>query len=534
MCFKSMHMEQVYDLVIIGSGLAASALALKTPSHWRVAIVTKSQPMHSNSYWAQGGVAAVATQEDDFHSHIEDTWIAGAELGQRSVIEAVVTKAPQRMKELLDWGVPFDRELHLEGGHSHRRIYHVEDHTGRSIQETLWARLMELKHIELFTEHVFIDLILDKQIHPRRMGPSTAMGIYAWSKSRQEVIRLVSPRVVLATGGLGRIFKYTSNWTGATGDGIAAAFRAGARVANMEFVQFHPTLLYHKDRRNFLISEALRGEGGRLIDHKGEPFMHKYHPQGELAPRDIVSRAIAEELRRSAAPCVYLDMTHLGREELSQRFPHIYQHCAELGLFMEKDPIPVVPGAHYTCGGVLTDLNGRTDVTGLWVIGESACTGLHGANRLASNSLLECLVMAHECAQDIQKLESQGLGQLPPVPAWTYPQKPSAEERAIIHHLWDEIRSLMWNYAGIIRSNMGLERALQRLLLIQEEVKNYYRNDWIYEDLLELRNITLNARLVVWSALKRKESRGCHYNKDYPHTLPHAEESVIWPGEEFR
>ena len=525
-------MHFTYDLVIIGSGLAAHALALKTPPNWRVAIVTKSQPLHSNSYWAQGGIAAVSTQEDDFTSHIQDTWIAGAELGQPSVIEEVVTKAPQRLQELLDWGVPFNHELHLEGGHSHRRIYHVEDHTGRIIQETLWVRLMELKHIDLFAEHVFIDLILDKQVHPRNIGPAKIIGIYVWSKSQQEVLCFTSPRVVIATGGLGRIYKYTSNWTGATGDGIAAAFRAGARVANMEFIQFHPTLLYHKSSKNFLISEALRGEGGRLINHKGEPFMAKYHPQKELAPRDIVSRSIAEELRQSNAPCVYLDMTHLGASLLMQRFPHIYQHCAQLGLFMEKDPIPVVPGAHDTCGGVLTDLKGRTDINGLWVIGESACTGLHGANRLASNSLLECLVMAHECAQDIQHYNDPN--QPLPLPTWIYPQKPSTEERAIIQHLWNEIRHLMWNYVGIIRSNMGLERALQRLSLIQEEVKNYYRNNWIYEDLLELRNITLNARLVTWSALKRKESRGCHYNQDYPHTLPEAEESVIWVGEKFR
>lgn len=514
------------DILIIGSGLAGLALALKASSLGHVTILTKEKAPDTNTAMAQGGIAAVLSDEDSFAAHVQDTLTAGAGLCRESTVREMVEQGPERIKDLLNWGVHFDlrkeggekfeADLTREGGHQHRRILHFEDSTGAEIHRTLLARVKEDPRIRILENHFAIDLLLNKQVDPHDMNPTHCVGAYALDKESGQVDAWIAKATVLATGGAGKVYLYTSNWSGATGDGIAMAYRAGARVANLEFMQFHPTCLFHRDSRNVLISEALRGEGGELVDAAGTPFMKKYHPLGSLAPRDVVARSIDAEMKRTGASCVYLDMSARPAEYLRSRFPAIHARCLEYGIDMTKQPIPVVPAAHYLCGGVLTDVKGRTDIPGLWALGETACTGLHGANRLASNSLLEALVMAHAGAADIAaEWEELRIPTAPPKP-WITPVQTDADEMIVIHHMWDEIRRLMWNYVGIVRSDKRLHRAQARLRNILSEVREYYSNFPVHGDILELRNIAIVAELSVECALARKESRGIHYSLDYP------------------
>lgn len=517
------------DILVIGSGLAGLAASLKLADSRHVLLLAKETVSQTNTSWAQGGIAAVMSKSDSFESHIQDTLVAGAGLCNAAAVEDVVRQAPDRIQDLIKWGAHLDtQDLTREGGHSSRRILHFEDHTGAHIQNALTQKVRAHSNIEI-RENIFaIDLILNRQVNPRSTDPQKCVGVYALNRKTQDVDIYLANEVILATGGAGKVYKYTSNWSGATGDGIAMAYRAGARVANLEFMQFHPTCLYHRESRNFLISEALRGEGGELINAQGDAFMKKHHPLGSLAPRDIVARSIDAEMKRTGAPCVYLDMTKLAPGFAESHFPVIHKKCMEFGIDMRKDPIPVVPAAHYLCGGVVTDLAGQTDIQNLWALGETACTGLHGANRLASNSLLECLAMAENCAQ---KLKDQIPNSAPAVtPAeWVHPDQRDEDEMIVIHHMWDEIRTLMWNYVGIVRSNKRLSRAQHRLQNILQEVKDYYSNFRLHPDILELRNIAIVAHLTVECALSRQESRGIHYNLDYPFEQGTEENTLFLP-----
>lgn len=515
------------DVLIIGSGLAGLALALKVSSHSKVLILSKAKAPDTNTDMAQGGIAAVMAEEDSFESHIQDTLTAGAGLCKESVVRNFVEQAPERIEDLISWGVHFDVrkssasedpliDLTREGGHSYRRILHFEDQTGHEVHKSVLREVRANPNIEILEDFFAIDLIMNKQIQTYDMGPAKCEGVYALNKHTGQVDAFLGKATVLATGGAGKVYLYTSNWSGATGDGIAMAFRAGARIANLEFMQFHPTCLYHPDARNFLISEALRGEGGELINSRGEAFMKKHHPLGSLAPRDIVARSIDAEMKKTGAPCVFLDMTKQDPEFLKKRFPAIYNKCLEYNIDLTKTPIPVVPAAHYLCGGVLTSPDGQSDLPGLFALGETACTGLHGANRLASNSLLECLCMAHNASLVLQReLPQMKVADQDPV-EWTYPAESNDDEMIVISHMWEEIRRLMWNYVGIVRSTKRLKRAQNRLKNILSEVKEYYSNFNIHGDIIELRNIALVADLSVQCALRRKESRGIHYSLDYP------------------
>lgn len=529
------------DVLIIGSGTAGLALALKMAPLGKIVVLAKEKITDSNSEMSQGGIAAVMSDEDSFASHIQDTLVAGAGLCRETVVNNYVMQAPERIQDLINWGVHFDLrkkggeeidevDLTREGGHSFRRILHFEDQTGLEIHRKLLARVREHANITLLERFNAIDLIVNKEVDATDMAPTTCVGCYALATDTGKVHIFTAKTTVLATGGAGKVYLYTSNWSGATGDGIAMAYRVGARIANLEFMQFHPTCLYHKDSRNFLISEALRGEGGELINSKGESFMKKYHPLGSLAPRDIVARSIDNEMKRAGSECVYLDMTKLDSEFLKQRFPTIHHTCLQFGIDMSKQPIPVVPAAHYLCGGIVTDENGRTDIPGLWAIGEVACTGLHGANRLASNSLLECLTTAHNCSEELKKSWSL----LPTISKnpkpWSYPEESNADEMIVITAMWEEIRRLMWNYMGIVRSNKRLERAQHRLKNILHEVNEYYSNMKIHSDILELRNIAIVADLSVECALRRQESRGIHYNIDYPDKEPVPHDTIVVRG----
>jgi L-aspartate oxidase len=517
------------DVLVVGSGLAGLAVSLKLSKARQVLLLAKETVSQTNTSWAQGGIAAVMSKSDSFESHIQDTLNAGAGLCRQAAVEDIVRQAPDRIQDLLDWGADLDpQDLTREGGHSSRRILHFEDHTGSHLQDVLTARVRENNNIQI-RENIFaIDLILNRQVNPQSVEPLKCVGIYGLNRVTHEVDIYLANEVILATGGAGKVYRYTSNWSGATGDGIAMAYRAGARVANLEFMQFHPTCLYHREARNFLISEALRGEGGELINSQGVAFMKKQHPMGSLAPRDIVARLIDAEMKKTGAPCVYLDMTKLASGFAETRFPAIHQKCLEYGIDMRKDPIPVVPAAHYLCGGVVTDLAGQTDILNLWALGETACTGLHGANRLASNSLLECLAMAENCFQRLKDLKPSLSPDLKP-PEWIHPDQKDDDEMIVIHHMWDEIRALMWNYVGIVRSNKRLTRAQHRLTNIMQEVKEYYSNFRLHPDILELRNIAIVARLTVECALNRKESRGIHYSLDYPFEQGTEENTLFLP-----
>jgi L-aspartate oxidase len=517
-------MHERCDYLVIGSGLAGLSYALKMADYGRVVILSKTSAPQTNTARAQGGIAAVMSADDSFENHIRDTLVAGAGLCHEDVVRNVVETAPARIQDLVNWGVQFDirdgdgkkLDLSREGGHSHRRVLHVEDHTGRDVHEHLLAKVMDHPNIEL-REHAFaMDLILDRDAKPFQVTAPRCIGAYVYNKSTNSVTGIFARFVVLAAGGAGKTYLYTSNWSGATGDGIAMAYRAGARVANLEFMQFHPTCLYHPSARNFLITEALRGEGAELVNAEGVAFAKKSHPMGSLAPRDIVARTIDAEMKRSGATNVFLDAAKLPESLLRSHFPDIYKTCLEYGIDITKDPIPVVPAAHYLCGGVLTDINGCTDIAGLLAAGETGCTGLHGANRLASNSLLECLVFAHNAAQySIKHLDQFPLPETFEGFTGTLRNASNEDEMVVITHVWEEIRRLMWNYVGIVRSNRRLERAKTRLQTILHEVSDYYGTS-VHPDIIELRNIALVADLTVSCALSRKESRGIHYNMDYP------------------
>jgi L-aspartate oxidase len=518
------------DVLILGSGLAGLVLALKVADRSKVLLCTKTDLKTTNSAMAQGGIAAVVSEEDSFESHVNDTLVAGAGLCDPFVVRQIVEDGPARIADLVRWGVQFDLDqgevdLTREGGHSMRRILHIADHTGQEVHSQLLARVIEHPNIQVLENHYAIDLILNHQLSPRAVGERRCLGAYLLNRLTGEVSSIVAQATFLATGGAGKVYLYTSNWSGATGDGIAMAYRAGARVSNLEFMQFHPTCLYHPSERNFLVSEAVRGEGGELVDAHGVAFMKKHHRLGSLAPRDIVARGIDAEMKRTGAPCVYLDITSQPREFLEKRFPVIYRRCADLGIDMATEPIPVVPAAHYLCGGVRTDINGATDVAGLFALGETACTGLHGANRLASNSLLECLVVSHKAAV---KFLADVRVELPTdIPDRPQTHLENADEMIVIHHMWDEIRRLMWNYVGIVRTDRRLHRAMHRLENIQREIDEYYSSFKTHSDIEELRNICLVAELTVRCALSRKESRGIHYNLDYPETLAEAADSIL-------
>ncbi|MCB0422482.1 MAG: L-aspartate oxidase [Bdellovibrionales bacterium] len=527
-------MSHYFDHLIIGSGLAGLAYALKIAeknSGARIGILAKRNLNTGNTELAQGGIAAVISESDSLQQHTLDTLTAGAGLCRADVVEEMVCQGAERIQDLVNWGVKFDTNseshsfsLTREGGHSARRILHVEDHTGADIHSHLLQKARTFKNIYFLEEHFAIDLILTQDAFPYTLGKNVCIGAYVLNKVTQEIFAIKAQKVVLATGGAGKIYQYTSNWSGATGDGIAMAFRAGARVANMEFMQFHPTCLYHPQSRNFLISEALRGEGAELINSKGEAFMKPYHPLGSLAPRDIVARSIDAEIKKSGADCVFLDITHKSETFLKSRFPAIYNRCLSLGINISESPIPVVPAAHYLCGGILCDSAGVTDIPNLLVLGESACTGLHGANRLASNSLLECLVLAHNAANSalIETDTSIRALEISPFPSQEHQ---ISDELIVVSHMWEEVRRLMWNYMGIVRSNRRLERAKTRLKYIEQEIQEYYSKSQIHSDILELRNIALVAMLSVRCAQMRKESRGIHYNIDFP-----LSKSPLGPG----
>lgn len=512
------------DILIIGSGLAALSMALKmaddsTSEILKITLITKDTLQSTNSSMAQGGIAAVTNPTDSFESHIADTMAAGAGLNNIEAVRNVVCQAPDRIRDLVKWGVHFDEDITREGGHSERRILHFEDQTGAEIQKKLLQKVMNHPSITLLENTFAIDLIVNKQTDPSFVGKTQVIGAYALDKKTGQVNIFKSKVTILATGGAGKVYLYTSNWSGATGDGIAMAYRAGARISNLEFMQFHPTCLYHNDSRNFLITEAMRGEGGELVTANGEAFMKRYHPMGSLAPRDIVARSIDAEMKKTGAACVYLDITHKPADFIKSHFPTIYSRCLDFGIDITKQPVPVVPAAHYLCGGILSAINGKTDLDGLYAIGEVACTGLHGANRLASNSLLECLAMSHNAAQDILKnwkdiVKSFSITKSPQ--PWKKPEQTNSDEMIVISHMWDEIRRLMWNYVGIVRSTKRLERAQHRLQNILVEVKEYYSNMKIHSDIIELRNISIVADLTVQCALKRKNSIGIHYSLDYP------------------
>jgi L-aspartate oxidase len=511
-----------YDYLVIGSGLAGLAFALKAATHGHVLILSKTELENSNTEMAQGGIAAVMSTDDNLEKHVEDTLTAGAGLCNEEIVRHTVEQGPDRIRDLVDWGIKFDLDknqtfaLTKEGGHSQRRILHIEDHTGLEIHRQLLSLVRTHPNITLRENHFAIELISLKKSKPQYFGPDRCVGAYILDKKSQTVYAQCADFTILATGGAGKVYLYTSNWGGATGDGIAMAHMLGARVANMEFMQFHPTCLYHPDSRNFLITEAIRGEGGELINHKGVAFMKAHHPLGSLAPRDIVARSIDAEMKKSGADCVYLDITHKPAEFIRSRFPHIYKRCLELGIDITVKPIPVVPAAHYLCGGIMTDINGRTDVEGLFAVGETACTGLHGANRLASNSLLECLVFSHNAAKWLSENKDK-FSEMDIVPTpWPKRNVQNEDELILVSHMWDEIRRLMWAYVGIVRTNRRLERAQHRLLNILEEFEEYYSSFKTHADIIELRNIALVADLTVKCALKRKESRGIHYNLNFP------------------
>jgi L-aspartate oxidase len=517
-----------FDVLIVGSGLAGLSAALLLPSHKRVAIITKRAVMEGSSGWAQGGIAAVWNKDDSFDAHIKDTQIAGAGLCDLAATRFVVENAPKAISWLQTMGVPFseeDGQLHLtrEGGHSARRIVHVTDATGAAVQRTLIERIGQTANVTLFENHTLVDLITSDKLG---LPGKQCVGLYALDSDTDEVLTFEAPQTILATGGAGKVYLYTTNPDTATGDGIAAAWRAGCRVQNMEFVQFHPTALYHPHAKSFLISEAVRGEGGRLLLPDGTRFMHNHDPRLELAPRDVVARAIDFEMKKGGHDCVYLDISHQPLSFLQEHFPNIYARCLELGIDIAKQPIPVVPSAHFTCGGVLADLQGRTDVKGLYAIGETACSGLHGANRLASNSLVECMVFAQATTQDICATANS---QAPELPRWDDSRVTDADEAVVISHNWDELRRFMWDYVGIVRTNKRLDRAAHRIALLQAEIEEFYANFHVSRDLLELRNLVLVADLIVRSAQARHESRGLHFSRDYPDLLAQALPTVLTP-----
>ena len=518
-----------YDVLIVGSGAAGLSLALQLPNSLSVAVVSKTQLGAGSTFWAQGGMAAVLHDRDSVEAHVADTLNAGAGLCHEPAVRFTVGRSRQCVQWLIDQGMHFDlredqedaefREFHLtmEGGHTHRRVIHAADQTGRAISQVLASRVEEASNIALLMDRCLVDVI--------KIG-NRVCGAYLLNASGKAVDTFAADAVVLATGGASKAYRYTTNPDGASGDGIAAAWRAGCRVANLEFNQFHPTCLFHPDSRSFLISEALRGEGASLHLQDGERFMERFDPRGELAPRDVVARAIDHEMKRLGAECVYLDISHRPADFVIRHFPQAYERCLQLGIDITRDRIPVVPAAHYTCGGVVVDQFGATDVPGLYVVGESACTGLHGANRMASNSLLECFVYAQSAAEHIaQSLTIQDM----PLPPWDDSRVRDSDEEVVIQHNWQELRRLMWDYVGIVRTSRRLEQAARRIALLESEVTGYYARFQITRPLLELRNLARVASLMVQCAGDRKESRGLHFNSDHPEQSIEARDSVLLP-----
>jgi L-aspartate oxidase len=526
--------DGVAPVVILGAGLAGLAVALHLAEHRRVIVLAKRSLQEGATAWAQGGIVGVLGSDDSIESHVRDTQEAGAGIVDEQTARFIAEHSAAAVEWLVNQGVPFTSDpdgplgLHLtrEGGHAVRRIAHAADATGKAIHDALLARAEAHPNIELRQRWMAVDLVT--QHHVKSVSERRCYGVYALDIDRQHVEALPASAVVLATGGVGKVYRYTSNPDTSTGDGIAMAWRAGCRVANMEFIQFHPTCLYHPQDRSFLITEALRGEGAvlRLPNRPSESgrFMPEHDARAELAPRDVVARAIDFEMKRHGIDYVWLDATHLGEDFLKSHFPTIHARCLSLGIDIARQPIPVVPAAHYTCGGVVTDLDGRTDLPGLYAVGETTYTGLHGANRLASNSLLECVVVGQTCASSILTREVQPPV---PVPAWDESQVDDADEQVVIANNWDELRLLMWNYVGIVRTTRRLERALHRIELLKDEIDDYYANFKVTRDLLELRNLVDCAKLIVRSALMRHESRGLHYSRDFPHELPVSFPTVL-------
>jgi L-aspartate oxidase len=525
-----------FDVVIIGSGLAGLTAALNLAPTHRVAVVTKRGISDGSSNWAQGGIAAVLAEGDSYASHVDDTLVAGAGLCDLEATKLTVENAPAAIAWLQELGVPFSTErgeLHLtrEGGHSHRRIVHATDATGAAVQKTLSERARATPGITFFENHMLVDLITDAKVgvRPASGAASRCYGAHVLDVERDVIETFQASHTILATGGAGKVYLYTTNPDTATGDGIAAAWRAGCRVGNMEFIQFHPTCLYHPHVKSFLITEAVRGEGGQLklpARLGGHRFMPDHDPRAELAPRDVVARAIDFEMKKHGLDCVYLDISHESPAFLQEHFPNILARCAELGIDITKEPIPVVPAAHYTCGGVVTDLAGRTDLAGLYAVGETTCTGLHGANRLASNSLVECMVFAQAAVSAIRETTVPAA---PTLPLWDDSRVTDADEMVVISHNWDELRRFMWDYVGIVRTNKRLERAAHRIALLEGEIHEFYSKFHVTRDLLELRNLVQVADLIVMSAMMRHESRGLHFSRDYPDLLPVAKPTILVP-----
>jgi L-aspartate oxidase len=514
-------MQTVNDFLVIGSGIAGLSFALQAAHHGKVALVTKKEITESATNYAQGGIASVFSEEDTFESHREDTIVAGAGICHEDVVKMVVEEGPGVIKTLIEWGVKFTTrgdsyDLTREGGHSKRRIFHADDLTGREIERALVTAVFEHPNIEVFENHTAIDLITESKIKKKQNGNNTCYGAYVLDVLNNEVKTIPAKITLLASGGAGKVYLYTCNPDVASGDGVAMAYRAGALISNMEFMQFHPTTLYHPQAKSFLISESVRGEGAILRRRDGTPFMEKYHKLKDLAPRDIVARAIDNEMKTYGDDCVYLDITHRDPDYIKSRFPNIYRTCLKFGLDMTTEPLPVVPAAHYLCGGVVSDKNGETDVKHLYAIGEVAFTGLHGANRLASNSLLEAAVFAGRAYRHaVDQLKTASFDSID-IPDWDSGTATDSDEMVVVSQNWDEIRRFMWNYVGIVRSNKRLQRALNRIKLIQEEIAEYYWDFIITSDLIELRNIATVAELIILCAMQREESRGLHYNIDYP------------------
>ena len=522
-------MEIKSDYLIIGSGIAGLSFALKAALRGRVTIVTKKETMDASTNYAQGGIASVLDPNDSFDLHIKDTLESGAGLSNEQVVRMVVTNGPDMIKELIALGVKFSHDnsaqadkldLTREGGHSRRRIVHAEDLTGQEVERALIHNVKKNRNIQIYENHMAVDLITTSKFIRRSLSANeteeTCWGAYVLDTLTGEVNIFLARITVLATGGTGKVYLYTTNPDIATGDGVAIGYRAGAKVANMEFIQFHPTCLHHPLAKNFLISESVRGEGGRLIDKRGNHFMEGYDPLQDLALRDVVARSIDAELKKSGDECVYLDITHRPPDFIKTRFPHIYNRCLELDIDITKEPIPVVPAAHYMCGGILTDTQGRTTIPNLYAIGEVAYTGLHGANRLASNSLIEALVFSRFAFEDsARQITGKADYPFPEVPQWDTGSATDSDESVVVSHNWDEVRRMMWNYVGIVRTDKRLARARKRIEVIQQEIRDYYWGFTITRDLLELRNLAAVAELIITSAAMRKESRGLHYNLDY-------------------
>jgi L-aspartate oxidase len=535
-----MNYSMKTDVLIIGSGIAGLFTALKIAPYADVILVTKKDRNESNTNYAQGGIASVIAHQDSFEKHIQDTLIAGAGLCNRKMVKIMVEEGPERIKDLIEIGTNFSKkegelDLALEGGHSEPRIVHSKDLTGREIESALVTKVNSLKNIKVIEDTIAIDLITEhniKQLKSSTLQNRTCWGAYVLNAKVGSVIKITAKATILATGGLGQVYLHTTNPRIATGDGIAMSYRAGARIANMEFIQFHPTTMYNQSKefigdQSFLISEAVRGFGGKLLTRGGKEFMIDYDERKELAPRDIVARAIDSELKKSGDDFVYLDISHKTSNEIINHFPNIYEHCLKRGIDITKEPIPVVPAAHYSCGGIMVDEFSRTSLNCLYACGEVAMTGVHGANRLASNSLLEAVVFADRAALDVRTFLKANNFIFPDIPDWDDSGTLTADEKILITHNFKEVKTTMWDYVSIVRSNQRLERAVKRIHMIYEEVENFYKRTKVFSELLELRNLVACAHIIIKSALKRKESRGLHYTLDYPGLSGNLEDTIV-------